>query len=215
VYFLLTHPRARAMMAIQGGTLDAPALRFSLLAATLLAPLVLVGSTLSRPSAQRNLRALAYGLLVLVLHALIYLVAGRFEPVYAASTGPDTDFLLLSVMVTIFHNVQYVALVWSYNRRRHSETPVEERDLAAWLSRSIPRYLAACAAFSIVYFALASSTGVYPGLRIFEHRVLGDVSWNQVGLALWWGLALHHYVLDQCIWRVSKDARLRAELNVA
>jgi hypothetical protein len=35
---------------------------------------------------------------------------------------------------------------------------------------------------------------------------------NQVGLAVWWGIALHHYWLDERIWRVSRDAPTRAAL---
>ena len=37
----------------------------------------------------------------------------------------------------------------------------------------------------------------------------------QVFLALYWGLFLHHYWLDQKIWRPSTDARLRTELGLA
>jgi hypothetical protein len=37
---------------------------------------------------------------------------------------------------------------------------------------------------------------------------------NQIGLCLWWGLALHHYWLDQRIWRVRADAPLRRSLGL-
>jgi hypothetical protein len=35
------------------------------------------------------------------------------------------------------------------------------------------------------------------------------VSANALGLAIWWGFALHHYWLDERIWHVRSDARLK------
>lgn len=32
--------------------------------------------------------------------------------------------------------------------------------------------------------------------------------------AIWWFVAIHHYYLDQRIWRVSRDKRLRADLKL-
>ena len=33
---------------------------------------------------------------------MIYFLLARFEPVYAGSTGPDQDFLMLSILITIY-----------------------------------------------------------------------------------------------------------------
>jgi hypothetical protein len=39
-----------------------------------------------------------------------------------------------------------------------------------------------------------------------------NVTVNQVALAAWWGIALHHYVIDERIWRIRTDAGLRKAL---
>ena len=49
----------------------------------------------------------------------------------------------------------------------------------------------------------------------FADRRLGSISWNQIGLCLWWGLAINHYFLDQKIWRIRGDAELQRNLRLA
>src|SRR5207302_9239771 len=61
----------------------------------------------------------AYLLITVLLYGAIYFAVARYEPVYARSTGPDQDFLLLSIVIVIFHNVQYLGLVWFHNRNRY------------------------------------------------------------------------------------------------
>src|SRR5262249_33997984 len=131
---------------------------------------------------------------------------------YAASTGPDQDFLLIGVMVSTFHSVQYIALVWAHNDRRLRSSSNE--GLSRWLSRSPARYLAGCAVFGIVYFSIARATGAFPIFTAFVGARVGPFSVNQIALAFWWGLAFHHYILDQKIWRLGKDERLRSTLGV-
>ena len=37
---------------------------------------------------------------------------------------------------------------------------------------------------------------------------------TQLGLCVWWGIALHHYLIDQYIWRIKGDAALAADLGL-
>ena len=41
------------------------------------------------------------------------------------------------------------------------------------------------------------------------------MTWNQIGLCLWWGLAMNHYYLDQKIWRIRGDDELKRSLRLA
>ena len=154
-----------------------------------------------------------YLLLTVALYGVIYFVVARFEPVYGASRGPDEDFLLLSVMVTIFHNVQYLGLVWFHNRNRYAGR--RGHAPAVWVNQSLLRFLGACALFAPVYWLLACWTGVFPGCSVFVGAAVGPVTAARIGLCLWWGLALQHYYLDQKIWRVSSDGALRRHLRLA
>ena len=77
-------------------------------------------------------------------------------------------------------------------------------------------FLGACALFSLaIYGTFACATGVFPSCQWFGGAGIGGVSWNQIGLCLWWGLAMNHYYLDQKIWRIRGDAALKRSLRLA
>jgi hypothetical protein len=210
VHFLVMHPRSRQLMGLDG---EPPSAVGAVLVAAWLASLVVLGArAFAQPASKRSTPQLAYAALVLVLHGLAYFVVGRFEPVYSASTGPDEDFLLLSVMLSVFHATQYVALVWIHNRSRYA---AENAGAASWMSTSPGRFAVACLAFTAVYAIAASATGVFPVVRSFVGAKVGSVSINRLALSFWWGLALHHYILDQRIWRFGEDPELRRHLGVA
>ena len=215
-YFLLTHPRARELLQLP----TSPAPVESAAAYALLAVWVL---TLGHFIAQ-HFRGAAFRLTnpktpylvgTVLLYGFIYFAIARFEPVYGASQGPDQDFLLLSIVIVIFHNLQYIGLVWFHNRNRYAGG-AREHGLASVINRAPARFLAACALFSVVVYGTAAcSTGVFPGCHWFAVENLGGVTWNQIGLCLWWGLAMNHYYLDQKIWRVRGDDTLKRNLGLA
>jgi hypothetical protein len=213
-YFLLSHPRARTLVGLS-------AIDRSLLGRALLWGLVAVWAATLVRFAWFHLHRRSFGepkvaylLVTVLLHGAIYFGVSRFEPVYRSSTGPDQDFLLISILVVIFHNVQYLGLVWFHNRNRYGEST--GHGLAQLVNRSPAFFLGACALFSAgIYFGFACATGAFPGCAPFADRRLGPVSWNQIGLCLWWGLAMNHYVLDQKIWRVRGDRQLRHDLRLA
>lgn len=214
VYFVLSHPRARTLIGLSA-TIESGLERALLwgLAAVWVATLVRFASVHLRRRSFGEPKV-AYLLVTVLLHGAIYLGVGRFEPVYGSSRGPDQDFLLISILVVIFHNVQYLGLVWFHNRNRYGEST--GHGLAHLVNRSPAFFVGACALFSaVIYFGSACATGVFPGCAPFSDRQLGPVSWNQVGLCLWWGLAMNHYVLDQKIWRVRGDRELRQNLRLA
>ena len=193
-YFLLTHPKARALLRLPLRARGA-------------------GREPSRPRARRrsgcsSLRRVRRGARATatdsacatrsrptcwsrsLLYGFIYFVIARFEPVYAASTGPDQDFLLLSIVIVIFHNVQYlgprlVPQPQPLRRRRRTTALAQRRQPRAGA------FLAACALFSLaVYLTFACCDRRVSGVSVVRRRaVSARVSWNQIGLCLWWGLA--------------------------
>jgi hypothetical protein len=215
VYFGLTHPRARRVMSLPSTGPAAVAIDAIVIAAVVIWVLTLAAfvargvvtrSRLNRPK-------VAYLLTTILLYGLIYFLIARFEPAYAQSNGPDQDFLLLSVLITVFHNIQYLGLVWFYNHNRYGQASPSVGP-AFWINRSLVRFLAACGVFSIVYLLFACWTDVFPGCGVFAGVTLGAITASQIGLCLWWGLALQHYYLDQRIWRLSADASLKRYLKL-
>ena len=228
-WFLLTHPRARELMRLPLGHVTAAETfgAYVLVAAWLAAIGLFVWD---RVRAWRVHLAIAarrqmepalhnpktpYLLGTVLLYGFIYFAIARFEPVYGASQGPDQDFLLLSIVITIFHNVQYVGLVWFHNRNRYAGQT--GHGLAGLVNRAPLLFLGTCAIFSIaVYFTFACSTGVFPSCQWFVgSSAVGPVTVNQIGLCLWWGLAMNHYYLDQQIWRIRGDEELKRSLRLA
>jgi hypothetical protein len=189
------------------------ALAWLLMGAWLVALTAPVAMSATAPTRARLRPSLVYLMVTVALYGLIYFVVARAEPVYAASSGPDQDFLLISVLVTLFHNVQYLGLVWFHNRNRYGGHgdfgPARALGRAPWA------YALGCLAFSLtVYLLFACSTGVSPGCMILPASHNASAGGSQLGLCLWWGLAVHHYWLDQRIWRVRGDATLRRNLGM-
>src|SRR5262245_6088558 len=216
-YFLVTHPRARELLRMPAG---APAPIETALAVALAAAWTIVLAHFAVYHFRRdgwrvrNPKA-PYLAATVVLYGFIYFAIARLEPVYGASQGPDQDFLLLSIVIVIFHNVQYVGLVWFHNRNRYADRT--GHGLAGLVNRAPLTFLGACGLFSLaVYFTFACSTGVFPACQWFTGSSgIGPVTVNQIGLCLWWGLAINHYYLDQKIWRIRGDEELRRSLRLA
>jgi len=217
-YFLLTHPHARVLLGVSGAPGPvATAGGYALLAGWFAVLGWFVTRHLLESGGRLHNPKTPYLVGTVVLYGWIYFAIARLEPVYAASQGPDQDFLLLSIVIVVFHNLQYLGLVWFHNRNRYAGDGAEARHgLASLVNRAPARFLAACALFSLaIYATFACATGAFPACHWFEGARLGPVSWNQIGLCLWWGLALNHYYLDQQIWRVRSDPDLRRSLRLA
>lgn len=217
--FVFTHPKARALLGLEPLERPLSVLVWTTAIGFGAALLAFVINYLR--SSAKSLPKLAYSLWSVGLYGLAYYWVAGFEPVYRASKGADQDFLLLSVVLTVFHNVQYIALVYVHNRSRYVAAG-ERRptgDLAPWISKSALRYLGVCGAFSVGYWLLAASSGIYPSWGALRGELLGGarvagISINQLALGVWWGLALHHYWLDQRIWRIKDDPELRVHLGL-
>ena len=215
VYFLLANPKARALLRLPIAGPRSP-IETVILAIVVAVWLLALGWFVAVNARRRSLGhpKVAYMLLTVILYGVIYFVISHAEPVYAASTGPDQDFLLLSILIVVFHNVQYLGLVWFHNRNRYGAST--GHGAAQVVNRSPVWYLGACALFSlVVYLTFACSTGVFPLCAPFGESRLGPIRWNQIGLCLWWGLAINHYFLDQKIWRIRGDAELQRNLRLA
>lgn len=141
-----------------------------------------------------------YLLLVTGVHGLLYFVAARFEPVYSLAKNTDQQLLLMTVMGGMLHSAQYIGIVWLYNEKHNAAR-----------FPTLAKYLGACVAFSAFYFVLAALTAVYPAFAWLEdEKAFGVVPVSRLALCVFWGIALHHYVVDQYIWRIKRDPAVAA-----
>ncbi len=109
------------------------------------------------------------------------------------------------LLVNVWHNVQYIAFVWIYNRRRFA-TGIDPRTrMLSWLSQSGYRrfflYALATVALALpVYYLL-------PQLGLTLDELLKNTA---VPTAITLGLTLtfHHYIADGIIWKRRNNPHL-------
>jgi hypothetical protein len=120
--------------------------------------------------------------------------------------------------VTVFHDIQYQAIVWHAQKARLHRPGVDRKahGLAALICSRLGIYLACAVSMGVVLWAIGCSLNVHPGctplvnaaaVPLFAELTLRELA----GLTVL-GFAMHHYFLDQFIWRPSKDEGLRREL---
>lgn len=158
-----------------------------------------------------NLPKVLFVSTVVLLHEVM-----AFSGVSSAS-----DMLGFFAVITIYHDIQYYAVVWFYARNRYGLTVEERRPfgIAGVLAQSFPLFLVA-----IVVFISAPLWGLgclsnrvpfcWPGTDLGTQTFMGVTDWALLFTLLTMGFQIHHYVLDQFIWRPSKSAQLRRQLNL-
>ena len=133
-----------------------------------------------------------------------------------------TSLLTFTVIVTIYHDMQYLAIVWYYNQNRYGgEKKQAERrfGFAAKLSRNFVFYIPfAVVAISLPVWGLGCLINRIPvcatGPEWGERIMLDTTTWIAFYVMLTSGFQMHHYLLDQFIWRPGKDKKLREDLKM-
>lgn len=110
----------------------------------------------------------------------------------------------------IFHDVQYNAFVWSYNRGRVQRGLSGSR-VEGFLFRGdfrrVALYVALIVAYGCIGFLSQDLIALYEGSRTYAG------AWSRLG-NIFACSALIHFYLDGFIWKV-RDARVRADLGMA
>jgi hypothetical protein len=131
------------------------------------------------------------------LTAFAYFVIGPFEPLYAGALTYEQQILAVAVVIGTVHGLQYLGIVTAVTRRRHPRR-------SPWLAYAV------CVTLSLGYLALNAARGEGPVVAWYAPSTLGA----KLFLAVYWGMFMHHYYLDQKIWRPHRDPELRAELGL-
>lgn len=131
--------------------------------------------------------------LYLATHAFMFTLG------YFLIPSLETGWLGLNV----WHNAQYILVVWLYNNRRFGERVSEEHRFLSTLSqgRRVLQYMVVCLALSALLYTV----------------VLRGLGWLQLpaaSLLIVMTLNFHHYIVDSLIWKVRQPA-LRRNLGLA
>lgn len=231
--FIVRHPQARKALGLAGEAPPFPALGSgSIFSAEFLSQLhwehylislsVIAVSAVIIAFVARQLYRWTHGL-SLNMPKIIFLIA--LLPLYAlicySSAVLTAPLLAFSAFVTIYHDIQYHAIVWYYTRNRYHRPDVDKSKygLAPKLSKNFAIYMLSGIAMAAAMRLFGCGFELHPGCGVFvmtsEHIMFGSLSTRELLLSFLLGFPLHHYFVDQYIWRPSKDTTLQKDLKLA
>ncbi|MFO0968134.1 MAG: hypothetical protein U0793_21470 [Gemmataceae bacterium] len=154
-------------------------------------------------------------LAVVPLHVFVcYHPAVLTAPIYA-----------FAAFVTVFHDLQYHAIVWHYQRNRIHRPGVDPRrfGLAALVSRNLVIFLGCAVLLGVGSWGLGCMVQVEFGCMGWVPPVIassavplfGDFTLQSVFFGIAARFIMHHYFVDQFIWRPSKDAGCAQDLRLS
>ncbi len=132
----------------------------------------------------------------------------------------SAPLLGFAAFVTIFHDLQYHAIVWFHNKNRYQAPGVdpERFGLAAKVSSSIAVYAVAAIGSAAFFRFLGCGLEIFPGCSPFVQTssmtLFGTIRWSDLLGSIFIGFSMHHYWVDQFIWRPGKSEQLRRELKL-
>lgn len=141
--------------------------------------------------------------------AFAYFVVGAFEPLVPSPSNPEQLSFAVVLVGGSLHGMQYLGIIFATNQRRYRDGA--NTSLAARLGRAPLLAYGVMLAASLLYLLVNSLRGASPVFSVFAY----DSDAARTFLALYWGVALHHYYLDSKIWHPQRDPALRRELGMA
>jgi hypothetical protein len=208
VSFAVTHQRTLAMLGIEARTRGTQMASIGAWSLVGVAFLTLAARQLGRLRRGDPLNVPK----LLFLVAATSVSAVLFSPPVAARI----DYEAVFPIVTSFHNVQYLAIVWFFHQNRRAGSAHRPRPVPLF-ARSLWVFLGVGLVFTACYrVLLGCAFSAWPGCDVGAQDVMlpAGLTVSDLGVAFLWGFALHHYYLDQKIWHVRRDAALSRDLRL-
>ena len=159
---------------------------------------------------------------VINLPKVLFMIA--LIPLYAlisySSAILAAPLLAFSAFVTIYHDIQYHAIVWFYSRNRYHKPGVDSSKygLAVKMSKNFFTYMLCGIAMAAMMRFFGCAFELHPGCGVIvltsDQMLFGSISSKQLLLAFLLGFPIHHYFIDQFIWRPSRDENLQKDLKL-
>jgi len=203
--FVLSNPRALAIAGLSASPASALTAAWTAFGVAIV---VLGARQLVRLAQDRAVHA---SKLLFVLAAISVSAVVMSPPV-----ASRIDYEAVFPIVTSFHNVQYLAIVWFFHQNRR---PAIERDgrVVPMFARSVWVLLGAGVVFTVGYRVLLGCVfSAWPGCDVGAEAIAlpAGLTASDLGVGFLWGFALHHYYLDQQIWHVRRDRVVSRDLGL-
>jgi hypothetical protein len=150
----------------------------------------------------------------LIAYFSLHTVATAFLPAPYAF-----DVILVNAVLTYPHNVQYLAIVWHYNKKHYTANR-ENFGAAGYVNRNLASFIFFSTLFGLSFLY---AWWYFMGLRVpflpsvsslAREPLYGGRTVGQFVQVIAIGIILNHYYLDQKIWRVNRDPRVGKVLGV-
>jgi hypothetical protein len=207
---ILRHPVARSYLGMPAALSfwDEAAVTAAAWLITALAALFVARQiALARAGEPVNVAKCLFLLAVVPLHVFV-----AWHPATLA-----TGLIGFAAFVTIYHDLQYHAIVWHAQQMKlaKAEDP-SKHGLSAWVSGNIFIFLGCATLMGVIAWYIGCKLDIRPGcvplLTASEVELFGDVTLEYLLGGIVFGFIMHHYFVDQFIWRPSKDEAVRKEL---
>lgn len=150
-----------------------------------------------------------YTLVCLVFYSVMFYGVAPREPFFANPANGAQKLMLLAVMNSLFHNIQYHAIVWHYSAARYRSD--ERFGWAQQFNRSTGRYGTVALAMGLLFAAIVWHMHDWPSLA---GTFISVSEFAAIPYVLFFGIIGHHFYLDQRIWRPSTQHELRTYLGL-
>ncbi|MBC87461.1 MAG: hypothetical protein CL677_09830 [Bdellovibrionaceae bacterium] len=159
----------------------------------------------------KALIGLYYVATCLIFYSTMFYFIAPKDLIFQNLTGAET-LMLIAVMNSLFHNIQYHAIVWYYGNKRFNEQSAENKGygVARFVNYKLANYMGFSLLMGLVFGFIVWNVGDWPAPTGSWHGVQSH-SWAYI---LFFGIIGHHFYLDQKIWRPSKSKELRGYLNL-
>ncbi len=135
----------------------------------------------------------------------------------AVLTAPLIAF---SAFVTIYHDVQYHGIIWFYSQNRYHKQGTDKKKygLATVISSNFFIYMLCGIGMAALMRFFGCTFEIHPGcgplVMTSDSIVFGSITGQEFLYSVMIGIPLHHYFVDQYIWRPSKDKTLTEDLKL-
>jgi len=218
VVFALRHPESRQAFGLSPQLPAGFSWEKGLFSACILLLIYLIGSFIFR-----ELARLRRGETLNVPKVLLFSAVLPLHMVVCFSDSVLTAPLItFSAFLTIYHDIQYHVLVYCHQQNRFRNNPdARSHGLASVISKNVFTFAAAAIGFGFLVRCFGCSIQVYQGasqcftpMLVSKVHLFGTVNSDTLLAAFFIGFPLHHYFVDQYIWKPSKDKGLQRDLKL-
>ncbi len=160
---------------------------------------------------KKSINPALYSIVCWVFYTTMFYFIAPQEPFFSNPVNGAQSLMLIAVMNSLFHNIQYHAIVWHYGNKRVDPTQAKtEVGVATSIYKKRSIYMTVAVVAGLFFAFLVSKGGDWPSITGSYQAS----EFNTFAYIFVLGIIGHHFFLDQYIWRPSKQSDLSQYLGI-